>query len=406
MKSDLQRLALFGATPAFDVARVVGRPNPIDRARFLERLNRALDSEWLSNMGPLMHEFEARIAEQAGVRHCVSVCNATVGLQLLAADEATGGRPGDEVIVPALTFAATAHAVAWRGLTPVFCEVDPVTGLIDPDHAERLVTPRTRAIIGVHLWGQACDATRLAKIAESNRLRLYFDAAPAVGCTYGDTPVGGLGDAEVFSFHATKVVHSFEGGAVVTNDDALADRLRAARNFGFGADGTVHLVGTNGKLSEASAAMGLTSLETLDEISARNRVNYEQYRRALAGIPGVAVLDYDGPNRNNHHYLMVTVTAERSGLHRDVLLDVLRAENVRARPYFAQPLHLMRPYLRPDTRALPHAEALCGRLLALPTGPQVDADDITRIGEVVRTAVSDAPAVVARHADLAGAARQ
>ncbi|MFC4147306.1 aminotransferase class I/II-fold pyridoxal phosphate-dependent enzyme [Micromonospora mangrovi] len=406
MTSDTQRLALFGAAPAFAAGRVVGRPNPVDRDRFLARMNRALDSEWLSNMGPLMYEFEARIAELAGVRHCVSVCNATVGLQLLVGDPATGGGPGDEVIVPALTFAATAHAVSWRGLTPVFCDVDPVTGLIDPDHVEQLITPRTRAIIGVHLWGQACDATRLGKIAESNGVRLYFDAAPAVGCSYGDTPVGGLGDAEVFSFHATKIVHSFEGGAVVTDDDALAARLRAARNFGFGPDGAVHLVGTNGKLSEASAAMGLTSLETLDELVARNRATYDEYRRALAGIPGVRVLEFDGANRNNHHYLMVTVAAQESGLHRDVLLDVLRAENVGARPYFAQPLHLMQPYVGPDTRSLPHAESLCGRLLALPTGPQVDAADVKVISEIVRTAVRHAPAVVARHADVTGAARE
>lgn len=405
MRYGTEHLALFGATPAFAVGRVVGRPNPIDRERFLGRMNQALDREWLSNMGPLMYEFEARVAELAGVRHCVSVCNATVGLQMLVGDPATGGRPGDEVIVPALTFAATAHAVTWRGLNPVFCDVDPVTGLIDPEHVERLITPRTRAIIGVHLWGQAADANRLGKIAESNGIRLYFDAAPAVGCSYGDTPIGGLGDAEVFSFHATKVVHSFEGGAVVTDDDALAARLRATRNFGFGPDGTVQLVGTNGKLSEASAAMGLTSLEGLDELVARNRANYEEYRRALAGIPGVDVLEFDGPNRTNHHYLMVTVAPEQSGLHRDVLLDVLRAENVVARPYFAQPMHLMRPYLGPDTAPLPHAESLCGRLLALPTGPQVDGDDIAVISEIVRTSVRHAPAVAARHADLVGAAR-
>jgi dTDP-4-amino-4,6-dideoxyglucose len=402
MKDGTARLALFGAAPAFAAARVVGRPNPVDRERFTARINRALDNEWLSNMGPLMHEFEARVAELAGVRHCVSVCNATAGLQLLAGDPATGAGYGDEVIMPALTFAATAHAVAWRGLTPVFCDVDPVTGLIDPDHVEALVTRRTRAILGVHLWGQACDVNRLGKIAESNGLRLYFDAAPAVGCTYGDTPLGGFGDAEVFSFHATKIVHSFEGGAVVTNDDELAARLRATRNFGFGPDGTVALVGTNAKLSEASAAMGLTSLETLDELIARNRVNHGEYRRALADIPGVDVLSYDGPNRNNYHYLMVTVSPQESGLHRDTLLELLRAENIMARPYFAEPIHRMRPYLGPRTVPLPHAESLSGRLLALPTGPGVDAADIAVISDVIRTAVRHAPEVMARHVGVAG----
>ncbi|MCX4547583.1 aminotransferase class I/II-fold pyridoxal phosphate-dependent enzyme [Streptomyces sp. NBC_01387] len=396
MRDSIQQLALFGGRPAFSENRRVGRPNTGDRERFLERMNQVLDNEWLSNMGPMMYEFEARVAELAQVRHCVSLCNATVALQLLVGDLATGGAPGDEVIVPSLTFPATAHAVKWRGLTPVFCDVDPVTGLIDPEQVEALITDRTRAIIGVHLWGQVCDVARLEKIAESYGLRLYFDAAPALGCSYGDVPVGGLGHAEVFSFHATKIVNSFEGGAIVTDDDALAERMRAERNFGFGKDGTVQAVGTNGKLSEAAAAMGLTSLEGLDATIARNRTNYEQYRSALTGIPGVTVLEFEGPNRNNHHYMMVNVVAGAAGLHRDVLLDVLRAENILAQPYFSQVMQQMTPYIGAPPVRLPRSEELCGQLLALPTGPQVDADDILLIGEVIRTAVAYGHEVTAR----------
>lgn len=395
MKHGTQDLALFGGPPAFVEDRRVGRPNQGDRRRFLDRMNQVLDNEWLSNMGPLMHEFEARVAELAGVRHCVSLCNATVALQMLVGDEATGGAIGDEVIVPALTFPATAHAVRWRGLRHVVCDVDPVTGLIDPDRVEALITPRTRAIIGVHLWGQPCDVPRLEKIAEKYGLRLYFDAAPALGCSYGDTPVGGFGDAEVFSFHATKVVNSFEGGAIVTDDDALADRMRAVRNFGFSPDGRVGHVGTNGKLNEAAAAMGLTSLDALPETVAHNRANYERYRVALAGIPGVRVLEYDERHRNTHHYLMVTVDREAAGLHRDMLLHVLRAEHILAQPYFAQAMHQLQPYAEDGPVEAPHAEALCGQLLALPTGPAVGADDIETISDAIRVAVAHGPEVTA-----------
>ncbi|THA30080.1 aminotransferase class I/II-fold pyridoxal phosphate-dependent enzyme [Streptomyces sp. A1277] len=396
MKHGIQELALFGGRPAFLRDRRVGRPNQGDRQRFLDRMNQVLDNEWLSNMGPFMHEFEARVAELAGVRHCVSLCNATVALQMLVGDEATGGAPGDEVIVPALTFPATAHAVRWRGLRPVVCDVDPVTGLIDPDRVEALITPRTRAIIGVHLWGQACDVRRLEKIAETNGLRLCFDAAPALGCTYEDTPIGGFGDAEVFSFHATKIVNSFEGGAIVTDDDALAARMRAVRNFGFGPGGRVEEVGTNGKLNEAAAAMGLTSLDALEDTVAHNRANYETYRAALAAVPGVRPLEYDARHRNTHHYMMVTVDRAAAGLHRDVLLDVLRAENIVAQPYFPEAMHQLRPYADESTVPLPHAEALCEQLLALPTGPGVSADDIGAISEVVRAAVAHGPEVTAR----------
>ncbi|MET7641396.1 DegT/DnrJ/EryC1/StrS family aminotransferase [Streptomyces sp. NPDC005438] len=388
MKAGIEDLALLGGAPAFVHDRRVGRPNQGERRRFLDRLNRALDSEWLSNMGPLSLEFEARVAEMAGTRHCVSVCNATVGLQLLIGDEATAGEPGDEVLMPALTFPATAHAAAWRGLRPVFCDVDPVTGLIDVADMGRRLSPRTRAIVGVHLWGQACDVRRLEKYAQDAEVRLYFDAAPALGCTHLDEPIGGFGDAEVFSFHATKVVNSFEGGAIVTDDDALAQRLRSARNFGFYDNGSVGMVGTNGKMSEASAAMGLTSLESLDEIVAHNRANHHAYLAALAEIPGVHVLDYDWRHRNNHHYLMVTVEPGEAGLDRDLLLRVLGAENILAKPYFFEPLHLMSPYRHPQTPSLPAAESLCGRLLALPTGPMVSAEDIAVICQVIQTAVA------------------
>lgn len=405
MKHGIQDLALFGGPAAFTENRRVGRPNSGDRARFLERMNRALDSEWLSNMGPLMHEFEARIAELTGVRHCVSLCNATVALQMLVGDIATGGAPGDEIIIPALTFPATAHAVKWRGLRPVFCDVDPVSGLIDPDLVEALITPRTRAILGVHLFGQTCDVNRLEKIAETHRIRLYFDAAPAVGCTYGETPVGGFGDAEVFSFHATKIVNSFEGGAILTNDDELAERLRAERNFGFGTDGGVESAGTNGKLSEAAAAMGLTSLEALDENIAHNRANYDAYRRAIEGIPGVTVREYDSRHRNNYHYMMVTVVEENAGLHRNLLLELLRAENILAQPYFSQALHRMKPYRDTAPGSLPHTEALCEQLLALPTGPAVSIHDIEVISDVIRTAVAHGSEVAARRrAELVGSA--
>lgn len=397
-KCGIGDLALFGGPAAFTSNHRVGRPNPTSRERFLARINAALDTEWLSNMGPLSIEFEQRVAALAGTRHCIAVCNATVGLQMLVGDRATGAEPGDEVIVPALSFGATAHAVAWRGLRPVFCDVDPVTGLIDPDGIPALLSPRTRAIMGVHLWGQACDVPRLEALAATAGVRLFFDAAPALGCAHEGVPVGGFGDAEVFSFHATKVVHSFEGGAVTTDDDALAERLRLARNFGFDQTGRVELVGTNAKMSEAAAAMGLTSLESLEETVVHNLANHQTYLRALAGIPGVTPLVYRPGNRNTHHYLMVTVDPEYAGLDRDLLLEILMAENVLARPYFSEPLHLMQPYAASPPPRLPGAENLCRRLLALPTGPAVSGDDVEIICDVIRAAVRSGADVTRRRA--------
>lgn len=208
MKRGVRDLALFGGPPAFLHPVYVGTPQQIDRGRLFDRLNWVLDNQWLSNGGPLALEFEGRIAELAGVRNCVSTCNATIALQMLCqATELSG-----EVIMPALTFVATAHAVRWIGLEPVFVDVDPDTGQVDPRCVAEAVGPRTSAIMGVHLWGRACPAEELEKIAADHGLRLFFDAAHAIGCSSGGRTIGGFGTAEVFSFHATKLVNGFEGG--------------------------------------------------------------------------------------------------------------------------------------------------------------------------------------------------
>jgi dTDP-4-amino-4,6-dideoxyglucose len=396
MKKSMQDLALSGGSPAFADDRCVGKPNTGVRERFLERIGRVLDSGWLTNRGVMMREFEENVARVAGVRHCVSTCNATVALELLADDLLMdGARPGDEVIVPTLTFTATAHAVARRGLRPVFADVDPVTGLIDPGHVEALTGPRTRAVLGVQLWGQTCDVDRLEKITQAAGLRLFFDSAHGLGCTHRGRPLGGFGHAEVFSFHATKIVNCFEGGAVVTDDDDLADRLRAAREFGRAEDG-VRFVGTNAKMNEASAAMGLTSLEGLSEAVERNRECYEEYRRLLADVPGVTVQVYDPADSNNHHYMIVKVAEEEAGVHRDVLLGVLRAENVVAQPYFCEPLHRMAPYREQSPARLPHAELLAERLLALPTGPSMAPGDVEKVCDVIRFAAAHGSEVTER----------
>jgi dTDP-4-amino-4,6-dideoxygalactose transaminase len=241
-----------------------------------------LDAKWLTNNGPLVREFESEVAEFVGVKHCIAMCNATVALEIAVRAAGLGG----EVIVPSFTFVATAHALQWQEVTPVFCDIDPRTHNIDPAKVEQLITPRTTGIIGVHLWGRPCDTEALAEVAERRNLTLMFDAAHAFGCSHSGRMIGGFGLAEVFSFHATKFFNMMEGGAVVTNNDELAARIRLMKNFGFSGNDNVVYIGTNGKMSEINAAMGLTNLASLDEFESANRRNYEAYRFGLAGIPG------------------------------------------------------------------------------------------------------------------------
>lgn len=390
MKNTVGDLAIRGGPPAFEQPLHIGRPNIGGREQFLARINQMLDARWLTNNGPLVQEFEQRIAALVGVKHCIAVCNATVAMEI--AIRAAGLR--GEVIIPSFTFVATAHALQWQEITPVFCDINPETHNIDPDRVEALITPRTTGIIGVHIWGRPCEISRLEEIARKHRLTLMFDAAHAFGCSLHGRPIGRFGRAEVYSFHATKYFNTLEGGAVVTNDDELADKIRLMKNFGFhGYDNVIHL-GTNGKMVEASAAMGLTNLDHLTEFLQVNRQNYMAYRDGLAGVPGLKIVEYEERDTPNYQYIVLEIDEQEAGLSRDDLVAVLQAEKVLARRYFYPGCHRMEPYrsLHPGAGAgLPETEALCRRIVILPTGTAVGANEIQTICDIVRLALRNAP---------------
>lgn len=394
----LEDLAIFGGAPAFGEKLHVGRPNIGDRAALMARIEDMLDRRWLTNNGRFVQELERELSEFLGVKHCIAVCNATVGLEIAIKASGLEG----EVIVPSFTFVATAHSLQWQEITPVFCDVDPETHNLDPARVEEMITPRTTGIMGVHLWGRACDVESLTEIARRHDLKLLFDAAHAFACSHGGTMIGNFGDAEVFSFHATKFFNTFEGGAITTNDDDLAARIRLMKNFGFAGQDRVIYLGTNGKMSEVSAAMGLTSLESVDEFIATNRHNHERYGTELAGLSGVNLVSYDGPERHNYQYVVLEVDEATAGIGRDELVKTLHAENVVARRYFYPGCHRMEPYRSYYPHAglmLPVTESLTHRLITLPTGTAVGPDQIDRICEVIRTAVEHGPEVRRRLAD-------
>jgi len=395
MKSSVEDLAIFGGRPAFTELLHVGRPNIGNRERLLERINDLLNRRWLTNEGPYVQEFERRVAEIAGVPYCIATCNGTVALEI--GIRAAG--LSQEVIVPSFTFVATAHALQWQGITPVFCDVDPSTHTVDPRRIEDLITPRTTGIIGVHLWGRPCCVGELTEIARHRGLKLLFDAAHAFGGSHQGRMIGGSGDAEVFSFHATKFVNSFEGGAIVTADSDLAGRARMMRNFGFVDYDDVRYVGTNGKMAEVAAAMGLTSLESMADFMEVNRRNYELYRTLLRGIEGLSVLSYDDAERCNYQYIVLEIDEQEAGLGRDLLQRILHRENVLARRYFYPGCHRMEPYRSsfPAARTmLPQTERLVQRVLSLPTGTAMGPEEIGTICDVVRFSLARASEIAAR----------
>lgn len=395
----LTDLAYFGGSPAFSEDLFVGRPNTGDREGFMERIDDMFDRRWFTNQGPYVREFEARISELVGVKHCIAMCNATIALEILT--RALG--MSDEVIVPSMTFIATAHALQWQQITPVFCDIDPQTHNLDPARVEAMITPRTTGIIGVHLWGRPCDVEALQQLADRYDLKVIYDAAHAFGCSSNGRMVGNFGEAEVYSFHATKFFHTFEGGAVVTNNDDLAAKIRLMKNFGFSGYDNVIYIGMNGKMSEVAAAMGLASLDSLDEIVDVNREHYYRYQNELSQIPGIRLVPYDDEEKCNYQFVVIEIDGDEAGITRDSMMELLHREGALVRRYFYPGCHRMEPYRSYFPHAgllLPATEQVVDRVLSLPTGTSVTKDDVATICQLIQFAITHSDEITSRMLDV------
>ena len=354
----------------------VGAPNIGDREKFHRYVDEIFDRRWLTNCGQCVQEFEARLCEYLGVKHCITMCNGTIALEIaIRALGLTG-----EVIIPSMTFIATAHALQWQEITPVFCDIDRDTYNLDPKEVERHITPKTTAIMGVHTYSRPCDIDALQAVADQYGLKLMFDAAHAFGCSHNGQMIGNFGECEVFSFHATKFFNTFEGGAITTNDDELAKKIRLMQNFGFaGADNVIY-IGTNGKMSEINAAMGLVNLDSLEEFVAINKRNYGSYKAGIELIEGLNLIPFDETEKCNYQYVVVELGDEYP-LSRNELIEKLHVNNVLARRYFWPGCHRMEPYrsLPNADLMLPVTEAVADRLIVLPTGTAVSRGGIKKI---------------------------
>ena len=387
--------ALFGAAPALDRPVPVGQLYFPDWDRYEAAMRDIFEREYYTNHGPLAQRLEARLAERLKVKHVVCVTNATIGLIMACeALELTG-----KVILPSFTFIATPQALSWAGLTPVFCDVDPDSHQVSAELIEPLIDTEVSAILAVNLWGDACPAVPLQALADRHGIPLFFDSAHSMGCEIGGVPVGNFGAMEVFSFHATKAFSSAEGGCITTNDDALAARLRNIRSS-YGAGPAVSVAKTsNGRMSEAQAAIGLLNLDTFDAALARNHAIFERYRAAIAAIPGASLHVPRHVNATNHQYVVCEIDEPAFGLSRDALLGLLKAENVIARRYFYPGSHRSVPYvdeLPQFVDALLHTDLLNSRLIQLPSGALVTDADVDGMCDRIAAAHRHAAAIKAR----------
>ncbi len=398
MKQQLTDLAIFGGNPLFGDKLYVGRPNLCSRDKLHAALDQIFDNRWLTNDGPFLRRFEERLQDFLGVRHCVAVCNATIGLQMVYRALRPADPRRNKALMPAFTFIATAHAWEWEHGEPLFCDVDAEDHLLSPTVVEAKLDAETALLVGVHTWGQPCRIQELEALSKTHGIPLVFDSAHAFSNSWNGRRIGGFGHAEVFSFHATKFFNTFEGGAITTNDDALAAELRHMRNFGFSGYDRVSGLGTNGKMQEISAAMGLCLLDELDGLLEINRRNAQAYGEAFRACPGLTLLEAADPGASNCQYIVSQLVGDVAPHLRDLLVDALWAENILVRRYFHPGCHRSEPYAsRQPMAELPVTDDLCRRVLVFPTGSAVQPDQIHSIAECVRFLMEHADEIQHRH---------
>jgi dTDP-4-amino-4,6-dideoxygalactose transaminase len=357
-------------------------PEGVPGDEFLEEVRGILASKQLTN-GAYVRKFEEAAAGYLGVENCVAVSNCTAGLLLVLKALNLRG----EVILPSFTFHATAHAVVWNGLTPVFADCDAKTFCIAPQAVRAQVSRRTAAILAVHLFGNPAAVKELEEIAGELQIPLVFDAAHAFGSLSHGVHVGGFGTAEVFSFSPTKLVVAGEGGLVATRDAGLAERLRAARNYGDAGNYDPEIVGVNARMSEIHAAMALHGLAELDaRIERRNEIR-TRYERKLGDMKGLRFQEISEGARSTFKDFSLIVDEKGFGHSRDWLLKRLCLENIGARKYFSPPVHRQKLYRAMwDGLALPVTDLVSDGVVSLPIYSSLTDESVEKVCEVIRRA--------------------
>jgi dTDP-4-amino-4,6-dideoxygalactose transaminase len=372
--------AILGGSPVFPDGLPFVRPAIPEAEAVLDRIRNVLDTGMLTN-GPLVRELEERAAEYLGVRQCIAVASCTAGLMLVLRAANLSG----DIILPSFTFAATAHAVVWNQLRPVFADVDAKTLTLSPEAVLRAIGVRTSAILATHIFGTPCDVEGLAAVARNNGVRLFFYAAHAFGSKHEGAAVGRFGDAEVFSLSPTKVLVAAEGGLIATNNDYLAERCRIGRDYANPGDYDCRFIGLNARMSEVHAAIALASLDGLDDRIDRRNVLASQYGEALSGIRGISLPSVPIGDRTTYKDFTVLVEPREFGLEARELATALAAEGVQTKRYYSPPVHQMQAYrsLVSPNGSLPVTDAASSRVLTLPLWAAMTEEQVRGVASSV-----------------------
>ncbi len=360
----------------------VTRSSMPDFEEYCEEIKELWESRWLTNSGAKHQKFQAELEKMLGVPHVALFTNGHLALEnIIAAFEFPKGA---EVITTPFTFASTTHAIVRNGLTPVFCDVDPENYTMDASKIEALITEKTVAIVPVHVYGNMCDVEKIADIAKKHNLKVIYDAAHAFAVKYKGVSSACFGDASMFSFHATKVFNTIEGGAVCFSDDPLVDKLNSMKNFGITSPESVEFVGGNAKMSEFQAAMGICNLRHLDVEIAKRKAVVERYFSHLDGVKGIKLCKPDSDVTPNYAYFPVVFDGFAAS--RDEVFAKLAENGIIARKYFYPLTNTFDCYKNLQSSGAektPVAAYFADRVLTLPLYADLTLEDVDRICGII-----------------------
>lgn len=384
MKNNIKELAFFGGERLFNILLPVGQINVPEYERFKALANDIFDRKHYASHGELTLEFEDNFSKLTGMKNSIAVTNGTVAISIAA--KALNLPLKSKVIVPSFTFIGTVQALTWAGLEPVFADIDLETHTITYETiAPLLKNKNISAILGVHLWGNPCDVTRLDEIEQQYGIPVFYDAAHAVGSAYKNKSLASFGHCATFSLHATKVLQAAEGGVICTDDDELAERIRnIGSSYGRRRQVPIPMV-IHSCFSELQAAMALLSIEKFPEYVTNNKHRYLLYKEKLKNIAGLSVIEYDESMQGNYQYVVFRLNEEKFGLSRDLLVEILSKENIIARRYFIPAAHKSIPYINMECAKakLPNTELLIKEVFQLPSGQIVSDEHIEQICELI-----------------------
>ncbi len=363
---------------------LVTRSSMPELNEYVDEIRELWDSHWITNMGVKHETFRKMLREYLGVQEIELLTNGHMALEMSL--QAYGFSEGSEVITTPFTFASTTHAIVRNGLIPVFCDIKRSDYTIDEEKIESLITDKTVAILPVHVYGNICDDEKISKIAKKHSLKLIYDAAHTFGEKINGKGVGTLGDASIFSFHATKVFNTIEGGAVTYNDSEYGKMIYRLKNFGIRNEELVDGVGANAKMNEFCAAMGICNLRHIDEEIAKRKAVYDRYCEHLSKIPGISINRIRPGIDSNYAYYPIVVEPDEFGCSRDDVKEELGKHGIGARKYFYPITNEFDCYKDEyDSKKTPVALEISHKVLTLPIYADLDLSTVDTICEIIRS---------------------